>query len=69
MAARIPCVINAHHAVAHNKVMVIDGLTASTGSVNSTEAAEDHNAENLLVVQSTEMAARYAQNWRPNSRS
>ncbi len=43
--------------------MVIDGLTVITGSFNFTKAAEDNNAEILLVVQDTEMAAKYAQNW------
>ena len=59
----IPCFIDAQHAIAHNKVMVIDGLTVITGSFNFTKAAEDNNAENLLVVQDAEMAAKYAQNW------
>ena len=30
---------------------------------NFTKAAEDNNAENLLVVQDADMAAKYAQNW------
>jgi len=59
----IPCFIDAQHAIAHNKVMVIDGVTVITGSFNFTKAAEDNNAENLLVIQDSEMSARYAQNW------
>jgi len=59
----IPCFIDAQHAIAHNKVMVIDARTVITGSFNFTTAAEEHNAENLLVVHDAEMAARYAQNW------
>ena len=43
--------------------MVIDGVTVITGSFNFTKAAEESNAENLLVVQDAQMAARYAQNW------
>jgi phosphatidylserine/phosphatidylglycerophosphate/cardiolipin synthase-like enzyme len=42
--------IDAHHAIAHNKVMVIDGHTVLTGSFNFTHQAEDQNAENLLVL-------------------
>src|SRR5262249_22594351 len=42
--------IDAEHAIAHNKVMVIDGQTVLTGSFNFTHQAEDHNAENLLVL-------------------
>ncbi len=59
----IPCFIDDKHAIAHNKVMVIDGQTVITGSFNFTKAAEESNAENLLVIQDTDMAARYAQNW------
>jgi phosphatidylserine/phosphatidylglycerophosphate/cardiolipin synthase-like enzyme len=59
----IPCYIDAKHAVAHNKVMVIDGETVITGSFNFTKAAEDNNAENLLVIQDSDMAAKYARNW------
>jgi phosphatidylserine/phosphatidylglycerophosphate/cardiolipin synthase-like enzyme len=57
----IPCFIDAQHAIAHNKVIVIDGLTVITGSFNFTKAAEDNTAENLLVIQDADMAANYAQ--------
>ena len=40
---------------------MIDGQMVITGSFNSTRAAEHNNAENLLVVQDAEMAAKYAQ--------
>jgi phosphatidylserine/phosphatidylglycerophosphate/cardiolipin synthase-like enzyme len=43
--------------------MVIDALTVITGSFNFTKAAEENNAENVLVIQNAQMAARYAQNW------
>ena len=61
--SRIPCFIDAQHAIAHNKVMVIDGAIVITGSFNFTKAAEESNAENLLVIADAEMAAKYAQNW------
>jgi phosphatidylserine/phosphatidylglycerophosphate/cardiolipin synthase-like enzyme len=35
---------------AHDKVMIIDGRTVITGSFNFTLAAEEHNAENMLVI-------------------
>ncbi len=43
----IPLRIDAAHAIAHNKVMVIDGETVITGSFNFTKAAEEKNLENL----------------------
>ena len=42
--------IDASHAIAHNKVVVIDGRTVLTGSFNFTRQAEHENAENLLVL-------------------
>jgi phosphatidylserine/phosphatidylglycerophosphate/cardiolipin synthase-like enzyme len=56
--------IDAKHAIAHNKVMVIDGQVIITGSFNFTKAAEENNAENLLVIRSADLAAKYAANWR-----
>jgi phosphatidylserine/phosphatidylglycerophosphate/cardiolipin synthase-like enzyme len=57
------CAISARLAIAHNKIMVIDGKTVLTGSFNFTKAAEDDNAENLLVIQDPALAAKYAANW------
>jgi len=62
--AGIPTLIDAKHAIAHNKVMVIDGKTVVTGSFNFTKAAEEHNAENLLVIQDPALAEKYAANWK-----
>jgi len=51
-------------AIAHNKVMVIDGRTVITGSFNFTKAAQSRNAENVLIVSDDpEIAASYRQNW------
>ena len=61
--AGIPTWIDAAHAIAHNKVMVIDGRTVITGSFNFTNAAEEHNAENLLILNSPDLAEVYRQNW------
>jgi phosphatidylserine/phosphatidylglycerophosphate/cardiolipin synthase-like enzyme len=43
-------VIDAKHAIAHNKVMIIDRRVLVTGSFNFTHQAETANAENLLVL-------------------
>jgi phosphatidylserine/phosphatidylglycerophosphate/cardiolipin synthase-like enzyme len=42
--------IDAQHAIAHNKVMILDRRTVITGSFNFTHQAEVENAENLLVI-------------------
>ncbi len=60
----VPTYIDAAHKIAHNKVMIIDGHTIITGSFNFTKAAENGNAENLLVINNAlELAARYTANW------
>ncbi len=43
--------------------MVIDGHIVITGSFNFTKAAEEHNAENLLVIDDSALAGQYVQNW------
>jgi phosphatidylserine/phosphatidylglycerophosphate/cardiolipin synthase-like enzyme len=55
--------IDAEHAIAHNKVMIIDGETLITGSFNFTKAAQTQNAENLLIIRDQALAAQYTQNW------
>jgi hypothetical protein len=42
--------IDDQHAIAHSKVIVIDSMTIISGSFNFTKAAEEKNAENLLVI-------------------
>jgi phosphatidylserine/phosphatidylglycerophosphate/cardiolipin synthase-like enzyme len=52
------------HAIAHNKIMVIDCRTVLTGSFNFTRQAEHENAENLLVLRDhRDLAARYRDNF------
>jgi phosphatidylserine/phosphatidylglycerophosphate/cardiolipin synthase-like enzyme len=59
----VPTMIDVNHAIAHNKVIVIDGEIVLTGSFNFTKAAQEKNAENLLIIQDSTLAAQYAQNW------
>jgi phosphatidylserine/phosphatidylglycerophosphate/cardiolipin synthase-like enzyme len=59
----IPTFIDAEHAIAHNKIMIIDKETVITGSFNFTKAAEEKNAENLLILKSKELAKLYIDNW------
>jgi phosphatidylserine/phosphatidylglycerophosphate/cardiolipin synthase-like enzyme len=60
---RVPTTIDAQHAIAHNKVMVSDGETVLTGSFNFTKAAQEKNAENVLIIRDQALAAQYTQNW------
>ena len=46
--------IDAHHAIAHNKVIVIDGETVLTGSFNFTKAAQEKNAEHVRRIRGGE---------------
>jgi phosphatidylserine/phosphatidylglycerophosphate/cardiolipin synthase-like enzyme len=56
--------IDAHHAIAHNKVMLIDQKVLVTGSYNFTNQAEEENAENLLIIKGhPELVAQYRQNF------
>jgi len=59
----VPTFIDAKHAIAHNKVILIDGEIVITGSFNFTKAAEEANAENVLVIRDAALAKRYAENW------
>lgn len=55
--------IDDNHTSAHNKVIIIDRETVVTGSFNFTFAAENKNAENVLVIKSKALAELYAENW------
>lgn len=59
----VPVFVDHYHSAAHNKVMIIDGVTIITGSFNFTRAAEVSNAENLLILRSASLAKRYIENW------
>jgi phosphatidylserine/phosphatidylglycerophosphate/cardiolipin synthase-like enzyme len=61
--AGFPVWVDTKVAIAHNKVMVIDGATVITGSFNFTAAAQSKNAENLLVLNDPALAAEYTANW------
>jgi hypothetical protein len=40
-----------------------DGETVITGSFNFTKAAEENNAENLLIIHDGKLASLYIKNW------
>ena len=60
---RIPTFIDGYHTIAHNKIMIIDRQVVITGSFNFTKAAEESNAENLIIIRSKELAGVYLKNW------
>lgn len=60
----IPVLIDAEHAIAHNKIMIIDRQTLITGSFNFTKAAEEKNAENLLIIKGNKpLVEQYLRNY------
>jgi phosphatidylserine/phosphatidylglycerophosphate/cardiolipin synthase-like enzyme len=65
--AGIPVKIDAAHAIAHNKVIIIDEETVITGSFNFTKAAEESNAENLLIIHDKKLTERYIKNWQEHA--
>jgi phosphatidylserine/phosphatidylglycerophosphate/cardiolipin synthase-like enzyme len=67
-AAGIPVALEVRFQSAHNKAMVIDAAHADsaviTGSYNWTFAAQNRNAENVLVFRrNPELVHAYAANW------
>jgi phosphatidylserine/phosphatidylglycerophosphate/cardiolipin synthase-like enzyme len=48
--AKVPTWIDAKHAIAHNKILLIDGDKVCTGSFNFSKSAEESNAENFLYI-------------------
>ena len=69
LRAGVPLLIDAHHAAAHNKIMIIDAGSADcaivTGSFNFTYAAQHGNAENALILRGNPpLCDAYFENWR-----
>lgn len=68
VAAGVPVLLDAEHSAAHNKVIVIDRGSSQpvliTGSFNFTFAAQNRNAENVLVLRGNpELAQAFFANW------
>ncbi len=61
--AGIPVMIDKMAGIAHNKVIIIDKKKVITGSFNFTNAADNRNAENVLLIEDAGLAYRYLQNW------
>jgi phospholipase D len=59
----IPVFIDTVSGIAHNKVIIIDNKIVVTGSYNFSKAAYSRNAENLVAINSPELAEKYTNNW------
>lgn len=58
----VPVWIDYKPSIAHNKVIIIDNNTVITGSFNFTKAAQEKNAENVLVMHDVGLAKLYMEN-------
>lgn len=47
----------------HNKIVLVDDSLVLTGSFNFTDNAEEHNQENLLVIDNVNLFAQFLRNW------
>ncbi len=59
----IPVWIDYKPAIAHNKVIIIDGIIVITGSYNFSHAAQYRNAENVVFIKSKDIASEYLKNF------
>jgi len=56
--------VDAKHGIAHNKVMLVDENTVITGSFNFSNATEESNAENLMIIEAKDrIFDAYLLNW------
>lgn len=61
--AGVPVLVDAKHAIQHNKVIVVDGAIVLNGSYNFTASAESRNAENLRTEVNDPLAPAYLEDW------
>ncbi|WP_297609335.1 phospholipase D family protein [uncultured Sutterella sp.] len=61
--AGIPVYADSMHKTFHDKFMVVDGLRVATGSFNYKDSSDTSNAENLVLIDSPALAARYEADW------
>ncbi len=61
--AGIPVWIDNKPAIAHNKIIILGNNEVITGSYNFSKAAQEKNAENLLIIKSKPLANIYIQNF------
>ena len=61
----VPVRINSKYSIMHNKFIIVDGKILQTGSFNYSQAAENSNAENVLIISdnTTEVVSKYTKKW------
>jgi phosphatidylserine/phosphatidylglycerophosphate/cardiolipin synthase-like enzyme len=59
----IPVFLDGRHNIANNRVMIVDRRRVLTGSFDFNKASEQAIADNLLVVESPQLAELYRENW------
>jgi phosphatidylserine/phosphatidylglycerophosphate/cardiolipin synthase-like enzyme len=59
----VPVRVDYRYAIMHDKFVVVDGETVETGSFNFTAAAEQKNAENVIVLHDLRVAKTYEAEW------
>ena len=60
----VPVRIDDQYSIMHDKFMLIDGKTLELGSFNYTRAAEEKNAENVVVIRNRKkLIEEYSQQW------
>lgn len=63
IAAGVPLWIDRLPGIAHNKLVIVDRHLVIGGSYNFTRSAEWRNAENVTLIDSAPVAARFLANW------
>lgn len=61
--APFPVYLDGQHAIAHNKIIIVDGKILLTGSFNFSANAENNNAENLLTIDDKPLIQTYEANF------
>jgi len=57
--AKLPVQVDGNKYTMHHKVIILDGVTVITGSYNFTNSADESNDDNVLIIHSPALAARY----------
>lgn len=61
--SHIPVWIDKKVSIAHNKVIIGDSKWVISGSFNYSANAQNHNAENVVFIDSKRIAKAYMENW------